>query len=68
MSTYYRIALWVCDNKDCLCVNRREIPPGHMIYDDQCDFCDKRIHEPIVNIVNIEDRNEPRTEDRRRGR
>jgi hypothetical protein len=43
-----RAIFWVCDKRDCKTTNSREIPSNIVLNDDVCDFCHKRIHEPIL--------------------
>lgn len=43
-----RSIFWVCDKKECGTVNSRDIPINIVLNDDVCDYCHKRIHEPIL--------------------
>lgn len=39
---------WVCDKRDCNTGNTRYIPVNSVLNDDICDFCHRRIHEPVL--------------------
>lgn len=43
---------WICDKSDCKVVNNREIPVGFVLNDDVCDYCHRRVHEPILIELN----------------
>lgn len=43
--------IWMCDKEDCSAGNTREIVIGSVIYDDICDFCHRRIHEPLTSEI-----------------
>lgn len=39
---------WLCDKKGCRTGNIRDIPSDNVLNDDVCDYCHKRIHEPLL--------------------
>ena len=43
--------LWPCDKEDCEQLNRRWIEVDSVINDDTCEYCNRRIHEPITEII-----------------
>lgn len=45
------LVIWQCDKKDCGHVNRRWVETNCIIFDDICEACDKRIHEPITETI-----------------
>ena len=45
---------WVCDK--CDTGNRREIPISSVLNDDVCDYCHKRIHEPLTLNLKHDDK------------
>lgn len=45
---------WVCDK--CDTGNKREIPTGSVLNDDVCDYCHKRIHEPLTLDLKHDDK------------
>lgn len=45
------LVLWQCDKKDCEQFNRRWVEIDLIIYDDVCEICGRRIHEPITEII-----------------
>ena len=53
-----RTVIWVCDKTDCATANTREILEGYVIYDDICDFCHRRIHEPLTSDIETKNKNE----------
>jgi hypothetical protein len=50
--------IWQCDKEDCQEMNRRwiEIDQG-TIFDDVCEYCNRRIHEPLTAIITEIERN-----------
>jgi len=47
------LVIWQCDKRDCQELNRRWIECDCVIFDDVCEFCNRRIHEPLTeNITN----------------
>jgi hypothetical protein len=48
-----REVYWTCDKKrDCSATNHRTIEIGDVLNDDVCDYCHRRIHEPILIELN----------------
>jgi len=45
------MVIWQCDKKDCHELNRRWIDIDRIINDDVCEFCNRRIHEPLTEII-----------------
>jgi len=45
------LVIWQCDKKGCEQLNRRWISTGKIINDDTCEFCNRRIHEPICDKI-----------------
>jgi len=43
--------LWQCDKTDCEQLNRRWIEVERIIFDDTCEYCNRRIHEPLTEII-----------------
>jgi hypothetical protein len=46
-----RYVAWVCDKSDCGASNTREVQIGYVLIDDVCDYCHRRIHEPVTEDV-----------------
>lgn len=58
-----KVVLWTCDKQDCGKLNRRLIPIGAKIFDDVCDYCGERIHEPLTDEIDLgENKNDRRQE------
>jgi hypothetical protein len=43
-----KVLSWICES--CDSENLREVPQDKLIFDDQCDICEKKIHEPITRV------------------
>lgn len=50
-----KIVTWECDKDACGFRNAREIPLEFVIYDDICDKCHKKVHEPLTIDLAIRD-------------
>ena len=49
-----KVLTWICE--DCNETNVREVPSDVLIFDDECDHCEKRVHEPITRVRAKNDR------------
>ena len=45
------LVIWQCDKRDCGQINRRWIETDSLIFDDVCEICNSRIHEPITEVI-----------------
>jgi hypothetical protein len=45
------MVIWQCDKDDCEELNRRWIELNTIIFDDVCEFCNRKIHEPLTEII-----------------
>lgn len=45
------LIIWQCDKRDCEQINRRWIPRDHLLFDDVCEKCNRKIHEPITDKI-----------------
>ncbi len=45
------LVIWQCDKKGCKQLNGRWIVEDKVIYDDTCEICNRRIHEPITEKI-----------------
>ena len=46
-----KLKLWICDKPHCGASNLRHVPADQLIFDDTCDYCGLKIHEPITEEV-----------------
>lgn len=51
-----REVYWICDKKNCNTSNRRTVSDSDMLYDDICDYCHHRIHEPLLIDIRKNDK------------
>lgn len=57
-----KIVTWVCDKEECNTRNTREILADSVIFDDVCDFCHKRIHEPLtIDLTTLDHKKKGKT-------
>ena len=47
----HKYVVWICDQKICGASNVRKIPLDHLIFDDKCDKCGHKIHEPLIKEI-----------------
>lgn len=59
-----KVILWTCDKISCGRLNRRVIPADAKLFDDVCEFCGKRIHEPLTDTINLDEKKHDRTDKR----
>lgn len=45
---------WICDKKGCGTGNNRTLETNIVLNDDVCDYCHRRIHEPLLIELNDE--------------
>lgn len=45
--------IWQCDKAECLEINRRYLHKGKILNDDTCEMCGRNIHEPIVEVITL---------------
>ena len=45
------VVVWDCDKEGCCQSNYRTLFAKHVIIEDECDFCNKYIKEPITKSI-----------------
>lgn len=50
----HKYVSWICDQQSCGATNIRKIQKSYLIFDDKCDRCSHKIHEPLIEEIEKE--------------